>query len=313
MRVLLHLGKGIFLVAFWPIVCFCKHFYHKGLYMTSYGKNRIEQRKPFNASTIVASRAQISEVCSEATFQPLLQLYLLMPTLVCFDYSKLLETNLSDFSKEVPKLQFWSVVTSCLALAWSFNSYQATTKNGALDFAANLPGRLVLLASCVCQISSRLVVFVIFAFTWGEGNLWPMMAATLLHMLAMAVVHWRTKYTPPRWTRRRVFYQCIINGISNLYLHNDIVARKDEDRMHNEKSGARDTKLLLVNGVILTENIIVVLVAFFHPGRIGIPTNLLVTVIGVHSVGLLLMLVYYQQLHIWSSLIPFRLPFKKAK
>ena len=304
-RVVLHMSKGLALVAFWPIVCFWNQFWHKGCYLTSYGNNRIKKRKLFNESTIVASRAQISEVCSEATFQPLLQLYLLMPTLFCFNYSKLLETNLSDFSKEVPKLQFWSVITSCLALAWSFNSYQATTMNGALDFSSNLTGRLVLLASCVCQISSRLVIFVIFAYTWGEGNLWPMMTSTVLHMLAMAFIHWRTMYMPPNWTGRRVFYECIINGIGNLYLHNDIIAHKCEDRMYHNKLGARDTKLLLVNGIIFVENIIIVLIAFFHPSQIGIPTGLLVSAIGVHTAGLLLMLIYYQQLHIWSSLIPF--------
>ena len=305
--------KGIALVAFWPIVCFFNQFWSKGRYLTSYGKTRIERRKLFNESTIVASRAQISEVCSEATFEPLLQLYLLMPTLTCFNYSKLLETNLSDFSKEVPKLQFWSVITSCLTLAWSFNSYKATTMNGALDFSSNLTGRLVLLASCVCQISSRLVILVIFAYTWGEGNLWPMMTSALLHMLAMAFIHWRTMYRPPEWTRQHVFYQCIINGISNLYLHNNIVAQKCEDRMYHQKLGARDTKLFLVNGIIFFENIIVVLVALFHPSQIGIPTGLLAAVLLVHTTGLILMLVYYQNFHIWSSLIPFRLPFKKAK
>ena len=312
-RVLLHVLKGLALVAFWPIVCFCNLFWNKGCYLTSYGKNRIERRKLFNESTIVASRAQISEVCSEATFEPLLQLYLLMPTLTCFNYSKLLETNLSDFSKEVPKLQFWSVMTSCLALAWSFNSYQATTMNGALDFSSNITGRLVHLASCVCQISSRLVILVIFAYTWGEGNLWPMMMFAIIHMLAMAFIHWRTMYRPPNWTRRSVFYQCIINGISNLYLHNDIVARKCEDRMFNQNLGTRDTKLFLVNGIIFVENIIVVLIALFHPSEIGIPTGLLVSVIVVHTLGLILMLVYYQHFHIWSSLIPFRVPFKQAK
>ena len=136
-----------------------------------------------------------------------------------------------------------------------------------------------------------------------------MMAATVLHMLAMAVVHWRTKYTPPRWPRRRVFYQCIINGISNLYLHNDIVAVKGDDT----KSGVRDTKLLIVNVVIVIENIVIVTIAFFHPDNIGLPPGLLGAVIGVHTAGLLLLVLYYQQLHIWSSLIPLRLPLKRAK
>ena len=139
---------AVLYVAFWPLICHAKKFYHEGHYLTSSGEARIKERKKFEASTIVSSRAQISEVCSEASFQPLLQLYLLLPLLMTYDYSTLLNKSVSDFADEVPELQFWSIVTSCLALAWSFSSYQSTKMNGALDFDSNLAGRLVLLLLC---------------------------------------------------------------------------------------------------------------------------------------------------------------------
>ena len=146
---------AVLYVAFWPLICHAKKFYHEGSYLTSSGEDRIKERKKFEASTIVSSRAQISEVCSEASFQPLLQLYLLLPQIMFFEYSKMFEGTVSDFFNDVPELQFWSILTSCLALAWSFSSYQATKMNGALDFTSNFAGRLVLLLSCICQISAR--------------------------------------------------------------------------------------------------------------------------------------------------------------
>ena len=83
------------------------------------------------------------EICTEATFQPLLQLYLLLPKLLCFNYHELLEQDISSFFSDVPRLQFWAIVTSCISLSWSFNAYQTSKKTGALDFEANLSGRLI--------------------------------------------------------------------------------------------------------------------------------------------------------------------------
>ena len=113
---------AVLYVAFWPIISHAKKFYHEGRYLTSYGKDRIEERKRFEESTIVSSRAQISEVCSEATFQPLLQLYLLLPQIMFFEYSKFSDMSVDDFANNVPELQLWSILTSCLALAWSFST-----------------------------------------------------------------------------------------------------------------------------------------------------------------------------------------------
>ena len=78
---------AVLYVIFWPLISHAKKFYREGRYLTSYGKDRIKERKRFEESTIVSSRAKISKVCSSSTFQPLLQLYLLMPRWMYFDYS----------------------------------------------------------------------------------------------------------------------------------------------------------------------------------------------------------------------------------
>ena len=297
-------------VGFWPLICHTKKFYHEGRYLTSYGKRRIQERKRFEQSTIISSRAQISEVCSEATFQPLLQLYLLLPLLMTYDYSTLLNKSVSDFADEVPELQFWSIVTSCLALAWSFSSYQATKMNGALDFDSNLAGRLVLLLSYLCQISARLVILIIFAYTCGPGNFWPLMAGCSVHMLSMSLIHWATRKNARTddklfWKNGQVFYQCLINGISDLYVYTSIVPRdtKDESNKieeHKEEDLGvckmeKDVKRLLVNLLICTENVAILVGANLRPEELGIPREFLVAVFAIHVAGLLLMVFKYKK------------------
>ena len=80
--------------------------------------------------TILSSRARMIEVCIESSFQPLLQLYLLLPKLInyfeCEFYKEILEKPILETFSTESVLQFWSVITSVLALAWSFNFYKVT-------------------------------------------------------------------------------------------------------------------------------------------------------------------------------------------
>ena len=268
---------------------------------------------------------QKSKVCSEATFQPLLQLYLLLPGLICFDYSHLLDSKVVDFVFDVPDIQVVSVISSCLALAWSFNTYQATRMNGALDFSKNPAGRIILLLSCICQISSRLFIMITFAYICGPDQFWPMILFIVLHMLLMAVIHYFTKddarANENLWAPRgQVFYQCLINGISNLYLHNNIIPLEiSQDKKKTKQNQLKqDRKQMLVDTIIMAENLTIIIVALF---KTPLPTTLLVTLLAIHFAGLLLKVIffsfnevfikiirsqvlYYQHFHIWSSLIP---------
>ena len=167
-----NVGKSIFLWLTWPVWCHARKAYYEGYQLINIGKDEeVKAKSEFNRRKALSSRAQISEVCSEATFQPILQLYLLLPKLMCINYESLIDLN--NLTTEISELQFWSIVTSCLSLAWSFNVSQAVMKNGALDFGTNFMGRLVLLMSCLFQISSRLFIVVLLAYSCGDGNFWP--------------------------------------------------------------------------------------------------------------------------------------------
>ena len=128
-------------------------------YLTSYGVERVTARKGANEGAIISSRSQMIEVCSEASFQPLFQLYLFLPTLmISFNQTddNAFNTNQSvnDWIDKVSKLQFWSILTSCISLAWSFNFYQSVKKRGALGFGSNAIGRIILLLANIFQVSS---------------------------------------------------------------------------------------------------------------------------------------------------------------
>ena len=77
------LTQGAILILGWPIWSYYQKFRCEVCYLTGHGMGRVKQRKEFIKNNIISSRAQIIEICSEATFQPLLQLYLLLCNL-CF-------------------------------------------------------------------------------------------------------------------------------------------------------------------------------------------------------------------------------------
>ena len=160
-------------ILFLPIEMHRKKFLSETRYLTSHGKDRVEARLESENESIVSGRSQMIEVCTESSFQPLLQLYLLLPTLLVtfrnFGKEVSFDQSAKEFFSNASKLQFWSILSSCLSLAWSFTFYQSLKKRGALGFGVNALGRIVLLFANVLQISSRLVAFALFAYSWGDG------------------------------------------------------------------------------------------------------------------------------------------------
>ena len=304
------------MILIWPIWSHGQKFLSQGLYLTSHGQDRIKQRKKFLTHNIISSRSSIVEICTEATFQPLLQLYLLLPKLLSEDYHSLLEQDISDFFSDVPRLQFWAIVTSCLGLSWSFNAYQTSKKTGALDFEANLWGRLVLLASCICQITSRLFVFFLFAYACGDGHFYPMVVFVVSHMLFMTLLYKLTTKTSDFNYRSdfaffkqtsctnalQEFNQCLLNGISNIYLFNEILPLPCEGEPQKKSNKERErTKIrqVLVDAILVVESIILIIISASLVK--GIPPYLITTVVTLHALGLILKVVYYKNLHIWSG------------
>ena len=261
------------------------------------------------------------EVCSESSFQPILQLYLYLPTLILsFTENNAFNTNQSvhDWFNNIAALQFWSILTSCISLSWSFNFHQSVCKNGALDYGANPIGRILLLLSNILQISSRLVVFVLFAYTCGDGNFFPIFLGVLAHIVVMSVIYSQQHaiiMTTDNWkqdTRLHYhLYQAIVNGISNLYLWNIILPLpSDQNYGRNHKKGTFQHQAI-VDSISILENIVIVILAFFFVDEI--PPELLMYGIGGHLLGLFLKCIYYYQFHIWSPVLELKNPYKQHK
>ena len=273
---------------------------------------------------IVSARAQIIEVSIEASFQPILQLYLLLPTMLKFDIFSgkqvLALFSLTDDSGNLnqDRVQFWAILTSMISLSWSFTFYQAMQKNGALNFGSNFVGRVMLILANFLQISSRLLALILYAYTFGDGNFWPMILSVIVHILLMSVLHY---FTSDEWNLDnfknwplKIIYHCLINGICNLYLHNWIVQiNKRVDRTATSKRKSmtpkqkRQTKTegtgfrqILFDTIFITENLIILITSYLTLDY-EIPSLLFVFVGLFQYFGIALKCIYYWNCHIWSS------------
>ena len=75
--------SSIYHIVFWPLEMHRKNFLSETRYLTSSdGKERVKARLDSENAAIVSGRSRIIEVCSESSFQPLLQFYLFLPTLI---------------------------------------------------------------------------------------------------------------------------------------------------------------------------------------------------------------------------------------
>ena len=294
-------------ILFWPIEMHRKKFLSETRYLTSYGVDRVEARLESENESIVSGRSQMIEVCTESSFQPLLQLYLFLPTLlltfrtlgqkVSFDQST------KEFFSNVSHLQFWSIFSSCLSLAWSFTFYQSLKKRGALDFGVNALGRILLLLANVLQISSRLVCFVLFAYSWGAGNIWPAFFFVLLHIIVMSIFHTYKdiKSCQLNWT---AVFQGLLNGIGNLYMYNLILPLPSEEKKKQLIKSNKHTfnDQLIVDVLFAVENMAIIVIASVCL-NVDDVWSLLVFVFAGQLGGLLLKGLYYRFFHIWSLIL----------
>ena len=171
---------------------------------------------------VTGARAHLIEVAVEATFQPLLQMYLLLPLIIEVFNEDFGTVDLDAF-KKIDLLQLLSMLASIVSLAWSFAFYKASLKNEALDFDINPFGRIVLILSNLSMITSRLIAFVVFAYCFPEGHQFlALLSCLLAHALLMSALHLVFSLLPTS-TKKSLDWQlvvdCILNGLANIYTH----------------------------------------------------------------------------------------------
>ena len=292
----------------WPWLLFWEKFRSEGKKATTHGSLKIQYQAIHEKKSILCSRAQMIEVCSEASFQPLLQLYLLLPEIGRFwDGSSRFSSNdiFTDIKGSVEKYQFWAVATSVLSLANSFTNYHVVRKRGALDFTVNPVGRSLLYLSGLLQIISRIVVLVLYAYCWGPGNFWQMFTSVLIHILLMSVLHFFTSSTacPPSNLEEgniRRIYNCLINGISNLYLHNMILMETNYKKKR-QTSASTFWRQAIFDTIFVIENVAMLVTVYFYKSQLGVQTSLLFGIATVHLTGLIMKWIYYSLFHLWRN------------
>ena len=81
-------------------------------------------------------------------------MYLLLPCLIaklsCQKSSHII--SVAEFF--TGSLQVYSIVSSVISLAWSFSTYEANQKKGALDFSSDPIGRIVVILSTLMQVNT---------------------------------------------------------------------------------------------------------------------------------------------------------------
>ena len=160
-KITFYLSSALLTVIFWPFWMLLTRFVTTWKYAIATPKKKFNMRSKINEDMAVSSRAMIIEVAIESSFQPLLQLYLLFPTLfkqfMCYHETGFLKSqSIPEIFGSIQQIQFLSILSSVISLAWSFTFYQSIKKKGALDFGSNMVGRSLLLSANLLQISSRL-------------------------------------------------------------------------------------------------------------------------------------------------------------
>ena len=249
---------NLVLLLAWPIVAFFRQAYYLFIYESSRDADKAgKHREASKLASTIGSRTQIIEVCTEASLQPLLQLYFVLinmfvfttqeelkkeginifeprqPSFVDIDVDRWIEQieAVLKFIADGEKRRILSTIVSILAIAVSYTIQYRSNKEKALGI-----GPSIVYFTYIClAVISRILCFEMFAFFLGPGQLHYAMLAVGGHVLLMTLVHFvfsdslrqcakRSDQLWSSWTRQvlLVVHNCFVNGLANIYVHNNL-------------------------------------------------------------------------------------------
>lgn len=276
----------------WPLVAFFRQFFYQLRFETSMSAHKAgRDRESARLANTIGSRTQIIEVCTEASLQPLLQLYVVLINFITWK-----KTNVEgresiitlDFLFDDEKRRLVSVFVSLLAIAWSYTAQYRANKERALGHMATA----MYFTSIYLFVTARILCFEMFAYYQGPGHFSSAMAAVAGHALLMSAIHFvfsdsvrqcarQGKVLTGAWVRQilLVVHNCFINGLANIYVHNnlEIFVHYDQDEAEEANETPTKTKRrkksvgvsytvsdirqqtlvrqLVIDGIILLENV----------------------------------------------------------
>ena len=218
------------MVVLWqPITAFIK-FYRDGKYETSSEKDKVKQLKERRRLDVAASRADFIETSIEATFEPLVQGYIIFPSIIqlttaIYDSIEMKDGHLNIGLKinTLELVQLWSIISSILSLAWTYSDLTSTKKHLQLDICVSPVSRILMCIWMILQITARLLAFMLFAVYWGPGCLYPLMIFAAVHTVLAGILHmvFSEDMAFLRQGKYLKFFQnVILNSFATLYFHN---------------------------------------------------------------------------------------------
>ena len=220
---------SVVVVLWQPVTAFIK-FFRDGMYETSSGQDKLKRLKKRRYDDLTASRADLVETSIEATFEPLVQGYIIFPSIISLTTRLYKSIEMNDghlnINFEVNTLEFvqlWSIISSILSLAWCYSDLTSTKKHLQLDICVSPVSRIRMCIWMILQMTARLLAFMLFAVYWGPGNLYPLMIFAAVHTFLAGILHVVFSEDVAFWKKGnylKFFQNVILNSFASLYFHN---------------------------------------------------------------------------------------------
>ena len=220
---------SVVVVLWQPVTAFIK-FFRDGMYETSSGQDKLKRLKKRRYDDLTASRADLVETSIEATFEPLVQGYIIFPSIIKLTTAVYESIEMKDGHLNIELkintlelVQLWSIISSILSLAWTYSDLTSTKKHLQLDICVSPVSRIRMCIWMILQMTARLLAFMLFAVYWGPGCLYPLMIFAAVHTVLAGILHVVFSEDMAFWRQGKYlkfFQNVILNSFASMYFHN---------------------------------------------------------------------------------------------
>ena len=220
---------SVVVVLWQPVTAFIK-FFRDGMFETSSGQDKVKRLKQRRYDDLTASRADLVETSIEATFEPLVQGYIIFPSIISLatriNESIAMKDGKLNIGLEIDTLelvQLWSIISSILSLAWCYSDLTSTKKHLQLDICVSPVSRILMCIWMILQLTARLLAFMLFAVYWGPGNIYVLMIFAAVHIMLALVIHLIFSEDIAFLKKGRYlkfFHNVMLNSFSSMFFHN---------------------------------------------------------------------------------------------
>ncbi|CAM6053917.1 unnamed protein product [Sphagnum tenellum] len=224
------LATTVALILWQPVTAFCK-FYRDARYEASEGTTKVIRRKEKRLVDLAASRGELIEVSIEAVFEPMVQGYIIFPSII--GIIKRLSESVTVGKDGTLQIEFalrghrdgadLLDRVSMVSLAWCFSEYNSVPQDMLLDITVSPCSRIVMCFFMLFQVVARLLAFMLFTLFWGPGNFYPLLIFVGIHMILAATLHIVFSEDIVFFKKGlylKFFHNVMINSFASIYFHN---------------------------------------------------------------------------------------------